>query len=175
VSRFFHVHLLEEKDLIRWNLNPTGVFTVQSMYRVMINNGNVFRHKIIWSLKLPHKIKIFLWYLVKGVILKKDNLIKRNWQGNKKCDFCDSNETIQHLFINYYYAHYMWILLSCCFGLPPPRSIRHVFGSWLLGVNMWVKKLIISGVSVLCCAIWISRNDLTFDKKTLYHLFACSF
>jgi hypothetical protein len=165
VSRLLQVQLSEGKDLIRWNLNSTGVFTVQSMYRVVINNGNVFRHKLIWSLKLPPKIKNFLWYLVKGVVLTKENLLKSNWQGNKKCAFCDSNETIQHLFINYHYAHFMWRLLFCCFGLPSPRSIKHMFGSWMLGVNLMTKKLILTVVSVLCWAIWTCRNDLIFDKK----------
>jgi hypothetical protein len=129
VSRLLQVHLSKGKDVFRWNLNPTGVFTVQSMYRAMINNGNVFHHKLIWSLKLPLKIKKIIGYLVKGVIITKDNLLKRNWQGNKKCAFYDSNETIQHLFINCHYAHFMWRLLFCCFGLPPPRSIKHMFGS----------------------------------------------
>lgn len=38
---------------------------------------------IVWKLKVPLKIKIFLWYLQKGVILTKDNLLKRRWKGGK--------------------------------------------------------------------------------------------
>jgi hypothetical protein len=37
-----------------------------------------FRHKIIWKLKVPLKIKIFLWYVQQGALLTKDNLSKRN-------------------------------------------------------------------------------------------------
>jgi hypothetical protein len=33
---------------------------------------------VVWKLKLPLKKKIFLWHLKKGVILTKDNLVKRN-------------------------------------------------------------------------------------------------
>jgi hypothetical protein len=36
---------------------------------------------------------------LKGVVLTKDNLAKCNWQGNKKCVFCNSDESIQHLFL----------------------------------------------------------------------------
>jgi hypothetical protein len=54
------------------------------MYRTLINNGYVFHHKVLWKLKLPLKIKISVWSLLKGVILTKDNLARRNWQGNKK-------------------------------------------------------------------------------------------
>jgi len=33
--------------------------------------------EIFWKAKMPLKIKIFLWYLKRGVVLAKDNLIKR--------------------------------------------------------------------------------------------------
>jgi len=33
-----------------------------------------------------------------------------------------------------------------------------------VGVDSKTKYLIITGVSALCWAIWISRNDLVFDK-----------
>jgi hypothetical protein len=34
------------------------------------------------------------------------------------------------------------------------------------------KHLIISGVAATCWAIWISRNNLVFDKKTYVNLLA---
>ncbi|WVZ95110.1 hypothetical protein U9M48_040912 [Paspalum notatum var. saurae] len=59
----------------------------------------------IWRTKLPLKIKIFIWYLKKGVLLTKDNLIRQNWYGDKSYAFCG-----------------------------------------------------------LCWALWLSRNDIVFDK-----------
>lgn len=32
-----------------------------------------------WKAKIPLKIKVFLWYMQKGVILTKDNLAKIHW------------------------------------------------------------------------------------------------
>ena len=97
VARLVHIRLGADRDRFRWNLTVSHQFTVQSMYRALINKGHVFHNKIIWKLKLPLKIKIFLWYLVKGVVLTKDNLAKRNWQGNKKCGFCNTDEITLHL------------------------------------------------------------------------------
>jgi hypothetical protein len=51
----------------------------------------------LWKLRVPLKINFFE-YLWKGVILTKDNLVKRKWHGSVKCCFCSSLETIQHLF-----------------------------------------------------------------------------
>uniref|UniRef100_A0A8R7P020 Reverse transcriptase zinc-binding domain-containing protein n=1 Tax=Triticum urartu TaxID=4572 RepID=A0A8R7P020_TRIUA len=42
---------------------------------------------------------IFMWFVHKGVILTKDNLLKTSWIGNFGCCFCDHNETIKHLFL----------------------------------------------------------------------------
>jgi hypothetical protein len=42
--------------------------------------------------------KVFAWYLRRGVILTKDNLVKCNWQGCMKCFFYHEEETIKHLF-----------------------------------------------------------------------------
>ena len=56
------------------------------MYVHLVNSGvRVLRE--IWRAKLPMKIKVFMWYLKKGVILTKDNLAKRNWEGNKGYPF----------------------------------------------------------------------------------------
>jgi hypothetical protein len=140
---------------------------VRSMYNALINNVKIFYFKPLWKMKIPLKIKIFMWYLIRGVPLTKDNLDKRRWQGSKKCVFYDSNESIQHLFFKCHYARFFWRLLYCCFGLSTPRSFKHIFGSWLHGVHLKVKNLIITGVAALCWAIWISRNDLVFNKTPM--------
>ncbi|WVZ90585.1 hypothetical protein U9M48_036872 [Paspalum notatum var. saurae] len=74
------------------------------MYEHLMNQIALPLHKHLWKLKLPLKIKIFLWFLFKGVILTKDNFIKRRWSGDGRCCFCDSNESIQHLFFDCHVA-----------------------------------------------------------------------
>jgi hypothetical protein len=44
------------------------------------------------------KIKIFMWYLKREVILTKDNIAIRNWDGSKQYSFCLRDESIQHLY-----------------------------------------------------------------------------
>ncbi|WVZ62946.1 hypothetical protein U9M48_012634, partial [Paspalum notatum var. saurae] len=98
LSRIEGVELSQDQDTFRWNLTPNGRFSIKSLYAAsMIRNiPNV--NKELWKLKAPLKIKIFLWYLRKGVILTKDNLAKRNWQGSLTCASCHKDETITHLF-----------------------------------------------------------------------------
>jgi len=47
------------------------------MYRTLIARLSAPRKNLIWKLRLPLKIKIFIWYLQKGVVLTKDNLARR--------------------------------------------------------------------------------------------------
>jgi hypothetical protein len=63
--------------------------------------GRVERNRDIWKFKIPLKIKIFMWYLHKVVVLIKDNLAKKNWSERKYCSFCLTDETIPHLFLVY--------------------------------------------------------------------------
>jgi len=49
------------------------------MYRALTTN-EVSHHHVIWKLKTPLKIKVFMWYLLKGVTLTKDNIAMRRWK-----------------------------------------------------------------------------------------------
>jgi hypothetical protein len=71
---------------------------VHSMYRVSAVPNDILHNHIIWKIKLQLKLKVFIWYLIKGVALTKDNLAKRRWKGSLKCCFCNMDESIQHLF-----------------------------------------------------------------------------
>jgi hypothetical protein len=93
VAHLVHIRLNTTSDTFRWDLSADGSFSVHSMYKGLITNVNVAWHKDIWKAKMPLKIK-------SGVVLTKDNLLKRNWKGNAKCSFCTQNETIDHLFFS---------------------------------------------------------------------------
>ena len=89
-----------------------------------INQNTPNFNKRLWKLKTPIKIKIFLWYLRRGVILTKDNLAKRNWQGNQQCRFCQENETIQHLFFDCRMVRLAWTTVYAAWGIPKPSQLR---------------------------------------------------
>jgi hypothetical protein len=102
------VTLSHERDKFRWNLNQNGVFSVKSHYLGLINQNTYNTNKRIWKMKIPLKIKIFCWFLRRGVTLTKDNLAERNWQGNQQCYFCHEIETIRHLFFDCRLARMVW-------------------------------------------------------------------
>jgi hypothetical protein len=46
-------------DIVRWNLEPSGVFSVKSMYAKLSQGAAVAHFKDVWVGKLPLKVKIF--------------------------------------------------------------------------------------------------------------------
>jgi hypothetical protein len=54
--------------------------------------------KMFWALELAANITIFLWLVMWGKILTKDNLKNNRWQGPTQCMFCAVDEGIDHLF-----------------------------------------------------------------------------
>jgi hypothetical protein len=119
----------------------------------------------LWKLKIPLKIKVFLWLLYKKVILTKDSLVKRNWHRNEKCYFCDNYETIQHIFFDCDLTKFIWRVMYLSFGLIPQVSIKHMFGIWVLNMQGGMQKLLLVGIGVILLAVWLSQNNIVFDKS----------
>ena len=119
----------------------------------------------LWQMKIPLKLKIFAWYVRKGVILTKDNLVKRNWHGSTKCVFCPHEETIKHLFFECKVARSMWSAIHIASNLYPPRSVANIFGNWLHGVDRKLRTIIRVGAIAVIWSLWLCRNDKVFNDK----------
>jgi hypothetical protein len=94
VSHLMEVQLTSDQEIFMWNLTALGVLSVKSMYLDFMNGHIKYLRRYIWKIKVPLKIKIFMWFFHRKVILTKHNMLKRNWQGNTTCVFCDKDESI---------------------------------------------------------------------------------
>jgi hypothetical protein len=45
-----------------------------------------------------------------------------------------------------------------------------MFGSWTNGVGAKIKRQLMAGTSVFCWAMWLSRNEIVFDKVPIKSL-----
>jgi hypothetical protein len=71
----------ESKDAVIWKWAASRKFTVKSVYDHLTKNDNGPAFKYIWKSKLPEKIRIFMWFLAQGVVLTKDNMLKKIGRG----------------------------------------------------------------------------------------------
>jgi hypothetical protein len=157
VLRVVQVHLRERTYIFRWSLKCDGNFFVSSMYQTLLDTNIVPHNSYLWKIKIPLKIKVFLWLLYREAILTKDNLVKRNWHGNEMCSFCNNHKTIQHLFFYCALAKFIWRVIQLAAWLPPPNNIRHMFGAWVLNMSS-------SNSNNL---LWLSCNDVVFNKTLI--------
>jgi hypothetical protein len=51
------------------------------MYLDLLNGNTGYLHKYLWKMKVPLKIKIFMWFVHRKEILTKDNLVKKIGKG----------------------------------------------------------------------------------------------
>lgn len=152
-------------DKIAWWWEHSGKFTVRSIYKLLNFRGvNDNKYAIIWSLSLLPKIRIFLWLLLNNRILTKNNLRKRGWDGDIKCQFCPLQETISHLFLHCQQAQKIW------FWLGP--SQQH-FLDWHTCSDIFIFSKSLSHdqpigflvvFSAFCWTLWKHRNELCFQQ-----------
>jgi hypothetical protein len=85
MSMVSDAQLMDQQDTFIWAAQHNQKFLVCTMYRVLVVPNVIPHNHVLWKLKLPLKIKIFMWYLINGVALTKGNLAKRHWKWSLKC------------------------------------------------------------------------------------------
>ena len=81
------VVLTDGKDNVKWTLTKKGIYTLKSFYRHLVGNGINYPHLYMWKIKIPPRVKVFMWLALRNSILTKDNLLRRGWKGDDKCPF----------------------------------------------------------------------------------------
>jgi hypothetical protein len=59
----------------------------------------------------------------------------------------------------------MWFVISVTFGITAPTSTANLFGPWLARFPHKQKALVLIGIAAFCWALWLSRNDMVFQKS----------
>jgi hypothetical protein len=69
--------LTDQEDKMNWCLGNKG-FTVNSLYKKNSIDQVKVPYRFLWKSKLPQKIKVFFWLVIRNQILTKDNLKKES-------------------------------------------------------------------------------------------------
>ena len=139
---------------------------MKSFYNSLRNQSFCFPFRFIWGVRLPLKVKIFLWLVLKGKILTKDNLLRRGWSGDEACVFCGMDENINHLFLVCSLSKFIWNIVGCAFNLPcPPVDIQQLMNNWMGCSDKRIRRLVIVGVVAIVWSVWRVRNTACFHLK----------
>ena len=167
-KRCEEIQMLGREDKILWTLTADHKFSVGSLYRKLVASVLKFPQKYLWKIKVPAKLKVFLWLVNKKSNLTRDVLLKKGWKGGKGCVLCGKDESIDHLFFSCSAASLLWSLVRCVCGFKTvPSNVKDCFGEWIRKFNKDDKKLVLVGISALLWAIWKSRNAIVFENKRI--------
>jgi hypothetical protein len=152
----------EEEDALIWSFSSNGIYTSQSLYRVINFRGvKPVYTPSVWSLKIPPRIHFFLWLLSKNKNLTRDNLAKRQKVEDMRCLFCEELESCNHVFFECVVAKEMWSRISSAIG----RNVGNSFES--IGI-CWLSNRKFAAINILSSAalwaMWKLRNALCFQN-----------
>ncbi len=168
------VALRAEPDTITWRWSERGCFTVRSAYLFLMFDGvEDCRIPHLWRIKIPPKLKVFLWLAARNRLLTADQLTKRGWVGPSMCCMCGGDsETLEHLFFICPFAVEVWggllqnsaTILGCILG-----SKGDLAGRWLRTRKLAhgrFKSLLDWGFAATCWELWLERNRRLFTGRS---------
>ena len=72
------IFLSEEEDVVRWSLETKGEYSTKSLYRWLSYQGvSDVQLQRIWKLKVPMKIRIFLWQVIQDRLPTREQIFTR--------------------------------------------------------------------------------------------------
>ena len=110
----------EDIDGEWWGMTTSGPFTIRSSYGISLPNQNASPQDIwkkIWKLELPQKIRMFMWLVYHGKLLKNNERMHRGLTANPNCHVCrDKIEDLDQLFRSCPSVQELW---GSSFGTEP--------------------------------------------------------
>ena len=133
----------------------------------MINPGEVDTGmKDLWEVKMPLKIKVFLWMLWHDRVQIGEQLKIRKSKHSEFCKYCRRLETRDHLFFNCYITQviWVWVQISLRWAQRPVSlsNFQDMLDASEINRSKSVSLCLLAGI-VWC--IWKTRNDWVFNKK----------
>jgi hypothetical protein len=90
------------------------------MYLDLISDHTI----CFWKLKVPWKIRIFMWFLYRKILLTKDNPAKSNQQRNKYVVFVIKMKQFNIYFLSVLLQRYCATLCICLLVSPQQKMLR---------------------------------------------------
>lgn len=158
---------LHYEDSWFWKDDLKGVYTVKSGYRRLVGDFSsptlgFAQWNTLWKLRVPPKIKFFLWRCLVNVLPTNVALVRRHVDISPMCPRCNlHNETVNHVFFECIYAEDVWHSSEWRARISQGADLDQVLT--ILFTNGVAKE-----AGRLCCllwSIWVSCNAYMWDNR----------
>lgn len=158
-------------DRLVWVGSSTGIYTAKEGYRFWLNqhvNGSNVPYsegwKRLWSLFVPHKIKIFLWRFCRNTILVRMKLSAKGIRLPITCPMCSVDvEHLLHLFFDCRFAKKCWDHIGIRFDM----SCVEDASSWLLQQLSSAKENDLLRICTVLWGVWCWSNKFVWEGKSI--------
>jgi hypothetical protein len=168
LCRIFDLHPIHtDEDQVTWALEPSGVYSTHSMYLRMSQGASVTYFKEVWKTRVPPKIRVFLWQLIRGRLPSADQVARRNGPTDGSCALCGELEDGDHIFFRCHLARFLWAgvreLLPCSWN---PTGVGD-FITIAQGLSVPLRRIAWFTFAALCWSLWNIRNKLAMEGKMI--------
>nr|CAD1841683.1 unnamed protein product [Ananas comosus var. bracteatus] len=160
-------------DSILWRWTGDDKFSIKSASDFLLYDGlNNCSLPFLWNLKVPLRVKLFIWLAVRNKVLTTDNLMKRGWHGPTICVLCNlEGESLTHILFSCSFASSVW---NC---IMPPAGLNFTgTRSMVEGLDArWTRmrrsapakyqNYIDLTFAAFCWEIWKERNRRIFENR----------
>ncbi|CAH9127293.1 unnamed protein product [Cuscuta epithymum] len=156
------ISLQDKQDGFWWSKENNGIFSVKSCYRVLMQGGEVGGWngwKDLWELKIPPKIKYFLWQVLDGSLPSLVNLVRKGVPIQNSCKIClQGEETSEHALRSCPRAAEVWMEAGIATG-----NGEVTLEVWLQNLLSVPDKEKRCKVAMLVWGLWKRRNALVWE------------
>jgi hypothetical protein len=157
----------EEEDGVSWSLEASGAYSARSLYVRLSQGAAVTHFKEVWSLRVPPRIKIFLWQLIRGRLPSAEQIAKRHGPSNGDCGLCGEVEDCSHIFFGCSLARFMWAAIREILHCDWNPAGAGEFLAIAQGLSGRYRRLVWFAFAAQCWALWNVRNKMIFDGSLI--------
>jgi ribonuclease HI len=117
----------------------------------------------IWRVKVPSKLKVFLWRLARQSLPTGDVLHHRNMAPQSNCAICGEEDSWRHSLVECHHARSVWALASeeisdFVYNLQEPHS-----KAWIAAMIKSLSQTEVTQVVVTMWALWHARRKIIHE------------
>jgi hypothetical protein len=98
----------EDQDSVSWHLEPSGQFSIGSLYKKLIHGASVAHAKDVWKIACPLKVCILIRQMARDRLPSNAQIKRRHGQSDGNCAICHQLEDASHIFFNCPLAQFAW-------------------------------------------------------------------
>lgn len=163
-------------DRVVWTGSKNGVYNVKSGYHYWFNlrYGTVsvpqsVGWKRVWHLKIPQKVKVFIWRFCRNIVPVRKRLSARGLRVPITCPMCLSDiEHMTHLFFDCDFAADCWRHVRLWYEW---SAIENAC-DWLLAQISSTPIEEVTKICIVLWGVWFWRNKKVWESKVVTPAFA---